>query len=237
MSASTPLDRLDLLGGGPLLRQRKQAFLLFLEALGHRLSCDGRVGPGAGYLVDEGVHLPGVNGEAATVARFAGHWTERTRSPARPVQGQRIYEVDSVIAPMPTSGELRPAAIDDRDVLGAWLRSFQTETGDTVGDAAQIVARRLSAGRLWVWDDRGPVSFAGLSETVAGVARIGPVYTPPDRRNHGYGSALVAGVSTTLRTNGGRCILYTDLGNPTSNSIYRAIGYRAVSEVLRYEFG
>ncbi len=63
------------------------------------------------------------------------------------------------------------------------------------------------------------------------------MYTPPDRRNHGYGSALVAGVSTTLRTNGDRCILYTDLGNPTSNSIYRAIGYRAVSEVLRYEFG
>jgi uncharacterized protein len=33
-----------------------------------------------------------------------------------------------------------------------------------------------------------------------------------------------------------RCILYTDLGNPTSNSIYRRIGYRAVAECLRYRF-
>src|SRR5688572_30359676 len=33
-------------------------------------------------IVDAGVELPGVNGEAATVARFAGHWTERTKSAA-----------------------------------------------------------------------------------------------------------------------------------------------------------
>ena len=31
--------------------------------------------------------------------------------------------------------------------------------------------------------------------------------------------------------------LYTDLGNPTSNAIYRAIGYEAVAELLRYRFG
>ena len=33
-----------------------------------------------------------------------------------------------------------------------------------------------------------------------------------------------------------RCILYTDLANSTSNSIYRAIGYRAVAEALKYDF-
>ncbi len=71
---------------------------------------------------------------------------------------------------------------------------------------------------------------------MARVARVGPVYTPPQGRNHGYGSALVARISAMVRNNGDRCILYADLGNPTSRSIYRAIGYRAVSEVLRYEF-
>jgi predicted GNAT family acetyltransferase len=30
--------------------------------------------------------------------------------------------------------------------------------------------------------------------------------------------------------------LYTDLGNPTSNSIYRSVGYQAVAEALRYRF-
>jgi predicted GNAT family acetyltransferase len=32
------------------------------------------------------------------------------------------------------------------------------------------------------------------------------------------------------------CILYTQLGNPTSNAIYRAIGYEPVVEVVRYRF-
>jgi predicted GNAT family acetyltransferase len=190
----------------------------------------------ADAVVDHGVHLPGVNGEAATVARFAGHWTERTSSAAHPTLGQRVYEVGDVIASAPIPGALRRATVDDGDLLASWFRAFQTETGEAVGDATQIAARRLTAGQLWVWDDRGAVAFAGLSETVAGVARVDPVYTPPDRRSHGYGSALVASISAMVRSNGDRCILYTDLGNPTSNSIYRAIGYRAVSEVLRYEF-
>jgi predicted GNAT family acetyltransferase len=32
-------------------------------------------------------------------------------------------------------------------------------------------------------------------------------------------------------------MLYTALSNPTSNSIYRQIGYRSVAEGLRYRFG
>ena len=81
-----------------------------------------------------------------------------------------------------------------------------------------------------------PVAMAGVFDAVAGVARIGPVYTPPDRRGRGYASALVAEVSDAVLTRGQRCILYTDLENPTSNAIYRALGYRAVAEALKYRF-
>jgi predicted GNAT family acetyltransferase len=31
-------------------------------------------------------------------------------------------------------------------------------------------------------------------------------------------------------------VLFTDLGNPTSNAIYRRIGYEAVAEILGYDF-
>lgn len=50
-------------------------------------------------IVRAGVLLPGVNGDAATAARFAGHWTERTKSAAQPIVGQRIYEVRNVRPP------------------------------------------------------------------------------------------------------------------------------------------
>ena len=73
--------------------------------------------------VVDGIQLPGVSGEAGTAAAFAGHWAERTRSPARPVAGQRILEAnDGVrvrleVAP-PRGMVLVPAVHRDRDKAG-----------------------------------------------------------------------------------------------------------------------
>jgi uncharacterized protein len=188
-------------------------------------------------IVEQDVDLPGVNGQAATVAAFAGHWAERTRSPAQPAQGQRLYEVATVVPPRRTSGQLRQAISHDRDLLVSWFKYFETETGASGSHtAADVVDRRLPAGQLWIWDDHTPVALAGLSDPVADVVRVGPVHTPRQRRRRGYASALVAALSLGVRTQRQRCILYTDLANPTSNSIYRAIGYHAVDEALRYDF-
>jgi predicted GNAT family acetyltransferase len=33
------------------------------------------------------------------------------------------------------------------------------------------------------------------------------------------------------------CFLYTDLGNPTANHIYQAIGYEPVTDALMVSFG
>jgi predicted GNAT family acetyltransferase len=182
------------------------------------------------------VRLPGVAGEAATAAAFAGHWTERARTGARPLQGQRIYEIHAVTEPPPVTGRLRPATADDQARLVTWFHGFQADIGETVSDATDVVRRRLAGGQLWIWDDDGPASMAGRFDAVEGVERIGPVYTPPDRRGRGYASTLVAAVSRAVLDAGHRCILYTDLENPTSNAIYRAIGYRACAEALRYRF-
>jgi hypothetical protein len=79
-------------------------------------------------IVEDGVILPGVNGAAATAARFAGQWTERTKSAASPVEGGRIYEVEKVIEAQPTAGALRPADEADRELLIDWMAAFQLET-------------------------------------------------------------------------------------------------------------
>ncbi|MEO6467640.1 MAG: GNAT family N-acetyltransferase [Acidimicrobiia bacterium] len=187
-------------------------------------------------IADEGVELPGVNADAATSAHFAGAWSERTGVSARPTLGQRLYELATVVD-QPASGVLRRARTDDLGFLVESFVAFVTEIGDPPGDSESVVARRLAAGQLWVWDDDATVSMCGLSTPIDGVVRVGPVYTPPERRGHGYASALVAGVSSDVRSAGHRCILYTDLHNPTSNSIYRRIGFQAVAEGLAYEFG
>ncbi|MFG1626072.1 GNAT family N-acetyltransferase [Kribbella sp. NPDC049227] len=47
-----------------------------------------------------------------------------------------------------------------------------------------------------------------------GAVRIGPVYTPPEFRGHGYGSALTAAVMQYLRAAGDDVCLFTDLASP-----------------------
>lgn len=66
--------------------------------------------------------------------------------------------------------------------------------------------------------------------------RVAAVYTPPEHRRRGYAEARVGRLSADLSARGNQCMLYTNLGNPTSNSLYRRLGYEVVSEVLRYGF-
>jgi GNAT superfamily N-acetyltransferase len=189
-------------------------------------------------MADAGVTLPGVNGDATTSSRFAGAWAARIRLPGRPVHAQRLFEVPTVHALPAPDGRARTAVAADHDLLERWLDAFHLEINDApVGNARTIVERRVAAETFHVWDDGGAVSFAGTTPPALGVVRIGPVYTPPACRGRGYASALVADLSQRVLDRGERCVLYTDLDNPTSNAIYQRIGYRAVDEAVRYAFG
>jgi uncharacterized protein len=186
--------------------------------------------------VDAGIVLPGVNGEAATAARFAGQWTERRGSAAFPVEGQRIFELARAPRATAAGGNMRKASLGDLDLILAWMHGFYADVGLVESGFESVVERRVGAGQFWLWEDGGPASMAANSEPVEGVVRVQAVYTPPERRKSGYAGACVADLSARLQEAGHRCILYTDLGNPTSNSVYRRIGYRAVAEGLRYRF-
>jgi GNAT superfamily N-acetyltransferase len=188
-------------------------------------------------IAEAGVTLPGVNGDAATAAGFAGQWSERSKSAVTPFQGIRLYELLDVGEAPRMEGHLRQAGPEDRSLMIRWTRAFQDEIGESADDTETRVDRGLAAGQLWVWDKkRETMSMAVSREPTPGVVRISGVYTPPEKRNHGYAAACVHALSVHLRRSGYRCILYTDLGNPTSNSIYRRIGYRAIVEALRYRF-
>ena len=188
-------------------------------------------------IAEAGVTLPGVNGDAASAASFAGQWSERCRSAVKPIQGTRLYEFLEAGEVSRTEGHLRRAGPEDRSLMILWTRAFQDEIGESPNDTELRVDRGLDAGQLWVWNTKGETMSMAVSwEPIQSVVRISGVYTPPERRNHGYAAACVHAMSKDLRGRGYRCILYTDLGNPTSNSIYRRIGYKAVGEALRYRF-
>jgi GNAT superfamily N-acetyltransferase len=188
-------------------------------------------------ISEAGVTLPGVNGDAATAASFAGQWSERSKSAVKPFQGSRLYELLEVGEVPRTEGHLRQASPEDRSLMILWTRAFQDEIGEPASDTELRVDRGLAGGQLWVWDKKGEtMSMAVSREPTHGVVRISGVYTPPEKRNHGYAAVCVHALSERLRGSGYRCILYAGLDNPTSNSIYRRLGYKAIAEVLRYRF-
>jgi hypothetical protein len=182
-----------------------------------------------------GVAVPGVAGEAGTAAAFAGYWSEAFRGGARPGLGMRLSLLGTLVRPAGIPGGLRPATRADLSLVVEWGHAFADEVGEHRAPEAMI-ARRVDAGHLWLWEvDGAPVCLIGRTDPVAGVVRVGPVYTPAERRGCGYAAVGVGEVSATVVAAGGRCILYTDLDNPTSNGVYRRLGYAAVSEVLRYD--
>lgn len=81
------------------------------------------------------------------------------------------------------------------------------------------------------------MACAGISRTVAGMARVALVYTPPEQRGRGYAGAATAAVSRAARAAGVReVLLFADLDNPTSNALYQRLGYRPLEDHLVVSF-
>jgi len=197
-------------------------------------------------LIDElagsGAELPGAAGPVAPVERFAQGWAAARGVPVRLASADRLYEATEVFPPAAVRGRMRPCDDDDRRTAAAWMNAFFAEAmpGASEADGDGFVTRRLahSDEGLVVWDAGGPVSLAGFAGQTPNGIRVGPVYTPPELRGRGYASALTAALTRELLAAGRRyCFLFTDLANPTSNSIYQRIGYRPVCDVSRWSFG
>jgi GNAT superfamily N-acetyltransferase len=184
--------------------------------------------------------IPGVQGDAAGAAMFAGHFAARHRVPVADVEARRLYELGQLGEMAGAPGNARPATASDRLILADWMRAFAIDMGETAPspeEAQQAVDLRIARERFWVWEEHGPKSMVSCAAPAAGVARVGPVYTPPEHRGAGYATACVLHASLLLTDRGFRCTLYTDLANPTSNAIYQRIGYAPIAEILSYEFG
>lgn len=182
--------------------------------------------------------LPGVFAAAETAARFAGCWAETRGVAATPVEGQRLYELVSLQEPRDVPGQALASSAADTELVLRWLMAFKSQTGGPAA-APDTVARRVGSGLIWLWDDEGPepVAMAGVTPASAGVARVGPVYTPPEHRGHGYAAAVTcAATRAALSAGADRCVLFTQLHNPRANAIYRRLGYEPISENVRYRF-
>jgi predicted GNAT family acetyltransferase len=178
------------------------------------------------------VGISGPPGPVAEVHRRLG-------TPVTGRMDERLFRLDELVAPVAPEGFARLATLADAGWLARWYTDFAVEAfGRTPPGFDAAMERRIMRSRCWIWvgADGLPRSIAVAQSPVVGVSRIGPVYTPPDARGRGYGSAATAAASRDILDAGDVACLYTDLANPTSNKIYQQLGYRAVLDRATVRF-
>lgn len=187
-----------------------------------------------------GVDIPGVMAEKSLVEMFVRFYTARHGLTARINTNQRIYELTEVNPKVPKA-PLRLACERDMAFLPYWDTGFNKDCIDpshAVSDSLEGYRYLIRQGRIYIMEEGGiPVTMAKISRDLQKVCVIGYVYTPPYFRKKGYATACVASISQIGLDRGfSKCVLYTDLTNPTSNSIYQKIGYKPLCDSLEVKF-
>jgi RimJ/RimL family protein N-acetyltransferase len=182
--------------------------------------------------------LTGVGAPTAVTEAFAAEWHRLTGATSRVWGHQRLFRLTTLTPPAPPPGKARVAGPGDRDLLMDWTAAFQREVGEEPAGVAEFIDDKLSYGGMILWETDGePVSMAGASRMESGMVRVQAVYTPRRHRAKGYaGAATVAVSQAALDAGATEVVLFTDLANPTSNALYRRLGYTPIQDRTIVEF-
>jgi predicted GNAT family acetyltransferase len=200
----------------------------------------------AASVVSVDADLPAVAGFSAPVEAFLDAYAAAgSLKVALASQRQVLYAATAVDVPE-VPGEPVVATEGELELAQQWYLDFTEEVdGVRIGangvDRAMLLAT-VRSGRLRWWRDGGAtVSMAGHAPPVRTpggvVTRVGPVFTPPAQRGHGYAAVLTGRLTELLLARGSAVMLYADAANATSNGVYLRLGYTVVDELVRTPLG
>jgi len=192
-------------------------------------------------IIKENISVPGVMSEKSLAEGFASKYTLAKGMEFSVSMNQRIYELTEVNHDIPEIGSLRLAKESDISFFPYWFEGFRLECFDTpiaINSDEEVYRYHIATDKLYILEYNGmPVSMAKTAREMTTVCSVAVVYTPPYFRGKGYATSCVAKVSRMVLGRGfKKCVLYTDLANPTSNSIYQKIGYRPICDSLDIKF-
>lgn len=190
-------------------------------------------------MLEQNWPLPDVNAVKATAGQFARMWAARTGGEAELEMAERLYTLHTVTMPQGVPGEMVEAGPEHLDLITQWMSNFEV---DCFGESRPLekirpsVEQRIEQGawHLWLLDGE-PVSMCLYGRPIRSTCAISGVYTPPEQRRRGYAGVCVAALSQKMLDQGYTYTnLFTDLANPTSNSVYMKIGYEPIADFDKY---
>ncbi|MUK90695.1 GNAT family N-acetyltransferase [Ornithinibacillus sp. L9] len=192
------------------------------------------------FLYREGLDVPSVLGPNEEVETLVTAWSGLSKKKAEVEMEQLIYQLDHVNVTPDETGKLIQATSEHKSIIAKWLYQFGVEANMYISRLkAETMATNYTDNRsiyLWVVDGK-PVSMVNNSRKTKNGVTINAVFTPDRFKRKGYATSAVAALSKKLLEDGFKfCSLYTDAANPTSNSIYRKIGYYEIGSSIVYQF-
>lgn len=174
------------------------------------------------------IPYPGIIGSKEECLVYQKVFEELTNDKMIIGMNQRIYKCSKVISNYQSDGNVRLATQDDFSVLRHWFHHFieDVEGPIFIDKTDESLKKVIDQNRLFVLEKNGKLlSMAGKSREIRNSQTVSMVYTPIEMRNKGYASKVVEEVTRHILEYKDAATLYTDLSNPTSNSIYMKIGY------------
>lgn len=181
---------------------------------------------------------PGIIGPKKTVTKLKAHLEIMFQKNYITGMDQKLYKLTQVQTPQVDKTELRHAGDSDLEIAAQWLMNFSQEATplekNEIEHLKEMTRNKIKNNQVFLLlKDKLPVAMAHITRPTQNGASISAVYTPPDFRKKGYGSLVTALLSQKILDDGKDfCVLYTDTKNSTSNSIYKKIGYREISDSL-----
>lgn len=194
----------------------------------------------ARFLYDKKISVPGVIGPVKAATAFVQTWRRWTSCQVDVQMEQLIYRLDRVNVVPDADGKLVQATDSDYPLIKEWLIQFGIEAKVDMPEtkAAKMARGFIHKRSVYLWlVDGHPVSMVNNARRMRNGATINAVFTPDEHKRKGYATNAVAALSQKLLDAGFVfCSLHTDLANPTSNNIYRKIGYYAAGTSIVYKF-
>lgn len=158
------------------------------------------------------------------------------------IMHQGVYELNKLNPLKKSSGKLILAKNEHLDIVSEFSYGFVLDCfpgSEKREEAFEAAKRNIQNKNLFLWLNSNDeiTSMAAKNRESKNSATISWVYTPLKHRGHGYGTQTVAALTKMILNSGkSTCNLFTDLLNPTSNSIYQKIGYKKIGESAHYNF-
>lgn len=192
------------------------------------------------FLKQKQITLTGINARRDFSELFCKKWSDATHCSFEPTMRMTLFVLHELQHISTCMGHSEVANEHDFDQLFTWMKCFHQEVPIGNDDEQYFnshIRTILQDKNGFLWKDPESVSMVFRERPQNKGVSIGYVYTPKKLRKQGYSTSLVHDVCKRSFDEGYQyCTLFADVNNPTSNSIYKKIGFQEICEYAIYTF-